>query len=119
MENMEQVFSSATAEIERILNSKTVVGEPIKVDGTTLIPLLSIGFGFGLGSGTGNDPKRGQGVGGGVGGGGGIKPVAILVVDANGVRMETIKGGTASALEKVAEGMSRVMSRRAEEKAPG
>jgi len=118
MENMEQVFSSATAEIERILNSKTVIGEPIKIDGTTLIPLLSIGIGFGLGSGTGNDPKRG-GVGGGLGAGGGMKPIAILVVDASGVRMETIKGGAASALEKVAEGMSRAMSRRTEEKAAG
>jgi uncharacterized spore protein YtfJ len=119
MENMDQIFSSATAEIERILNSKTVVGEPIKINGTTLIPLLSIGFGFGLGTGTGTDPKRGQGVGGGVGGGGGIKPVAVLVVDASGVRLETIKGGAASALEKVAEGIGRVVSRRAEEKAPG
>jgi uncharacterized spore protein YtfJ len=119
MENLDQMFSSATTEIERILNSKTVVGEPIKLDGTTLIPLVSIGFGFGLGSGTGVDAKRGQGGGGGVGGGGGIKPVAVLVVDANGVRMETIKGGTASALEKVAEGFGRMVSRRAEEKAPG
>jgi uncharacterized spore protein YtfJ len=118
MENMDQIFSSATAEMERILNSKTVVGEAIKINGTTIIPLLSIGFGFGLGSGTGNDAKRGQGTGGGVGGGGGIKPVAVLVVDANGVRMETLKGGTASALEKVAEGLGRVVSRRAEEKAP-
>jgi uncharacterized spore protein YtfJ len=114
--NMDQVFSAATSEIERILNTKTVVGEPMVVDGNTIIPLMSVGFGFGLGTGTGSDPKRGQGGGGGVGGGGGIRPVALLIVDKNGVRLETLKGGTASAIEKVAEGVGNLLAKRTGDK---
>ncbi len=34
-----------------MLNTKTVVGEPITVEGNILIPLISVGFGFGVGAG--------------------------------------------------------------------
>jgi uncharacterized spore protein YtfJ len=119
MDNVDQVFTAATNEIERILSTKTVVGEPIVVDGATMIPLMSVGFGFGFGSGTGSDPKRGQGGGSGVGGGGGMRPVAVLVIDKSGVRLEALKGGAASALEKVAVGLGQAISGRREEKAAG
>lgn len=103
MKDIEGLFGKAIAEIERLLSTKTVVGEPITVDGNTLIPLVSVGFGFGVGSGEGNDPKKGAGSGGGTGGGGGVKPVALVVVNKDGVRLETVKGGTATLLEKVAD----------------
>ena len=38
-----------------------------------------------------------------MGGGGGIKPVALVIVNKDGVRVESIKGGTASVLEKAVE----------------
>ena len=103
MHDIDNLFGKAIGEIERMLNSKTVVGEPITVDGRTLIPLISIGFGFGVGAGEGNDPKKGAGSGGGTGGGGGVKPVALVIVDKDGVRVEPVRGGTASWLEKVAD----------------
>ena len=49
MEDIENLFDKAVAEIERMLNTKTVVGEPITVEGNTLIPLVNVGFGFGVG----------------------------------------------------------------------
>lgn len=103
MKDVENLFTKAIGEIERMLNTKTVVGEPIVVDGNTLIPLVSVGFGFGVGAGEGTDPSKGAGTGGGTGGGGGIKPVAMIIVNKDGVRIESIKGSTASAFEKVAE----------------
>lgn len=103
MTDIENLFGKAIGEIERLLNTKTVVGEPIAVDGNTLIPLISVGFGFGVGSGEGTDPKKGAGGGGGTGGGGGVKPVALVIVNKDGVRVETVKGGAASLLEKVAD----------------
>lgn len=103
MQDIENLFGKAISEIERMLNSKTVVGEPITVDGSTLIPLISVGFGFGVGAGEGTDPKKGPGSGAGTGGGGGVKPVAVIVVDKGGARVEPVKGGTASLLEKVAD----------------
>jgi uncharacterized spore protein YtfJ len=103
MKDMESLFSKAIGEIERILSTKTVVGDPITVEGHTLIPIVSIGFGFGVGAGEGTDPKKGAGSGGGTGGGGGVKPVAVIIVSRDGVRVESLKPGMTSLVEKVAE----------------
>jgi uncharacterized spore protein YtfJ len=96
MKDVEKMFGTAVNEIERMLNTKTVVGDPITIEGNTLIPLISVGFGFGVGSGEGTDPSKGSGIGGGTGGGGGVKPVAVIIINKDGVRVEAIKGGTTS-----------------------
>lgn len=110
MEDLDQLFDKAIGEIERMLNSKTVVGEPITVEGNTLIPLINVGFGFGAGGGKGTDPRQGSGHGGGVGGGGGVKPVALIIINKDGVRLEPVKSGSASVLEKVAETIGKAAS---------
>lgn len=114
MKDVEGLFGKAIGEIERMLNTKTVVGEPITVEGNTLIPLVSVGFGFGVGGGEGTDPAKGSGAGGGTGGGGGVKPVAMIVVNKDGVRIESIRGGTASVLEKVLETVGKAASAKSE-----
>ena len=111
MKDIEKLFDKAVTEIERMLNTKTVVGDPITIEGNTLIPLVNVGFGFGVGSGQGTEQKKGsgqdnglgRGQGGGTGGGGGVKPVALVIINEDGVRIEPIKSGTATVLEKVAE----------------
>jgi len=108
MPDVTDLFNKATNEIERMLSTKTVVGEPITVEGNTLIPLVNVGFGFGVGAGEGSEPHKGAGQGGGTGGGGGVKPVALIVINKDGVRMESIKSGTASVLEKAAESLGKV-----------
>ncbi len=110
MEDIENLFNKAVGEIERMLNTKTVVGEPITVEGNTLIPLVSVGFGFGVGGGQGTEPQKGRGYGGGTGGGGGVKPVALIIINKDGVRVEPIKSGTTSLLEKVAETIGKAAS---------
>lgn len=108
MPNIENLFDKAVTEIERILTTKTAVGEPIELAGNTIIPLVSVGFGFGVGEGQGTDPKKGTGHGGGTGGGGGVKPVALLIVNDEGVRVEPIKSTAATVVETVAETISKV-----------
>jgi uncharacterized spore protein YtfJ len=110
MDDIQKLFDKAVSEIENMLNTKTVVGEPITIGGNTLIPLVSIGFGFGVGGGQGDEPQKGSGHGGGTGGGGGVKPVALVIINEDGVRVEPIKSGTASVLEKVAESIGKAAS---------
>jgi len=110
MEDIDKLFDKAVGEIERMLNTKTVVGEPITVQGNTLIPLVNVGFGFGVGGGQGTDPQKCSGHGGGTGGGGGVKPVALIIINEDGVRVEPIKSGTATVLEKVAETIGKAAS---------
>lgn len=101
-----KLFDSTVTQLERMLNTKTVVGEPLKVDGATLIPLVSLGVGFGVGGGEGVPPGgSAPGQGAATAGGGGVKPVAVLVCDAQGVRVESITG-PASVIGKIAESVT-------------
>jgi uncharacterized spore protein YtfJ len=105
MEIVENLVKTTLAEIEKVLSTKTVVGEPITIQDTTLIPLISAGFGFGAGggSGKGESKTKGEGSGGGTGGGAYVKPVAVVIINKDGVKVEPIMGSLAGAIEKLGE----------------
>jgi uncharacterized spore protein YtfJ len=113
MDDVEKLVKTTLGEIEKVLDSKTVVGEPIVIEGTTLIPLMSVGFGFaaGGGSGKGETKETTEGGGTGSGGGAGLRPIAIIVIDKDGVRIEPIKGGMATAIEKLSETIPDIAAR--------
>jgi len=76
-------------ELRQMATTETVVGNPIQIEGKTIVPVIkfSVGFGVGGGEGTGESPsgkesKTGKGSGYGQGGGGGIKvdPVAFVTI---------------------------------------
>lgn len=126
MEDVKALLKASMEEIERVLSTKTVVGDMITVGDVTLIPLVSLGFGFGSGgvSGKGRMPSgdaKGEGEGGGAGsgGGGGVKPVAMVIIDKSGVRVESIKGGASSALESVAQTIGKAIQAEKKEKTDG
>ena len=83
MEHVENLLKTTLSEIERILNTRSVVGEPITLEGNTIVPLVAIGFCFGGGGASGKEQKSAnmEGYGGGSGGGGGVRPVAVVVID--------------------------------------
>ena len=114
MEHVENLLKTTLGEIERMLNTKSVVGAPITIDGNTVIPLVSIGFGFGAGGGSGKDPKnlQSEGAGEGSGGGGGVKPVAVLIMSKDGIRVEAVRG-TSTVVEKLGEAVSKIVEKRA------
>ncbi len=111
MEQPDNMLKTALDEIERLLTTKTVVGEPIKIGDNTIVPLIAVGFGFGGGGGTGEDPKHSgaKGGGSGAGGGVGIRPIALIVVDKDGnVRVESVRTST-SIVEKVGDAVVRAV----------
>ncbi len=89
---MERLFASA--------NVKNVYGRPVQQGDTTIIPVaeVTVAGGFGVGVGFGDDPDPGERkqmreAGGSGGGGGGTKlarPVAVVVVSPEGVRVEPV-----------------------------
>ena len=115
MEDIENMVKTTLSQIEKVLSSKTVIGEPITVGETTLIPLLSVGFGFGAAGGGKGDAKNPndsiKGGTGGTGGAGGMRPIAIIVIDKEGVRIEPIKSSMAAAIEKLSEKVPGVVER--------
>ena len=117
MEDVQNLIKTCLSEIERILSTKSVVGEPLTVEGNTIIPLVSIGFAFGGGGGIGKGGKeKGEGGGGGTSGGGGIKPVAVIVVNKDGVKVVPTKGTVVSFAEQVADIVGKVVEKRGEKK---
>jgi len=105
MEEVDSLVKTTLGEIEKVLSTRTVVGEPITIQGATLVPLISVGFGFGAGgaSGRGEAKQKGEGTGGGTGGGAWVKPIAVVIINKEGVRIETIRGGMATAIERIGE----------------
>ena len=113
MEVVENLVKTTLGEIEKVLSTSTVVGEPITIEGATLIPLISVGFGFGAGGGQGKGEakQKGEGAGGGAGGGAWVRPKAVIIVDKEGVRVEPIMGGMSFAMEKMGEAIPRMVER--------
>lgn len=124
MENIEKLAHSSMEEIERLLSTKSVVGQPITIDGTTLVPLVSVGFGFGAGGTAGKAEleRKGEsakGGTGGAGGGGNVRPVAVVIVSKEGVTVARIgNGATTTAIERIGDIIVKAMQSRAEKKPP-
>lgn len=84
--NFNSVMTSLLRGVDSVLSTKTVVGEPINVGDTILVPLVDVSFG--LGAGAGNQDKKNKG-GGGVGGK--MSPSAILVIQNGKTKLVNIK----------------------------
>jgi uncharacterized spore protein YtfJ len=102
MEELNSILRTITAEMQKSLSAKTVIGEPITVEGKTVVPLVSIGMGFGAGAGLAKNQST---PGGGGGGGMGMKPVAVIIIDEQGVRVDSLMPSKLSLLEQLAEVM--------------
>lgn len=112
MGQVDNMVKTTVEEIDKMLSARTVLGQPVTVEGATLIPVISVGFWFGAGGGaTKEEAKRGGGGMGGTGGAAGMKPIAMVIIDKEGVRIEPIKGGLASAVEKLGEMIPRMMEK--------
>ncbi|MDD3221500.1 MAG: sporulation protein [Clostridia bacterium] len=67
-----------------VLSTKSVVGEPITVNDTIIIPLVDISFGMGTGSSSTESKKKDSSMGGV---GCNIEPSAVLVIRGDVVRV--------------------------------
>jgi uncharacterized spore protein YtfJ len=107
------VIETIVARIKEFLDERSVAGDPIVIGDVTIVPIVSIGFGFGGGTGAGGTAKTSDqtGSGGGAGGGGGIRPVALVIVDANGARVELLREKASSIVESISDTVARVVEK--------
>ena len=91
---VEQIIKEVAGELERIVSTKTVVGESVTAAGKTIIPVTKVTFGFGSGGGEGTENGGKGGSGGGGGAGAKIEPIAFIVISEEDVRLLTISGKT-------------------------
>lgn len=88
--NFKKHVDSLMSGMEGFINSKTVVGEPIHVDNTIILPLVDVSFGLGAGASEGKKPDDPKAMGAG-GLGAKISPSAILVITDGHARLVNIK----------------------------
>ncbi len=90
-----------------ILSTKTVVGEPVYVNDTTIIPLIDVSFGMGAGA-TSSDAKKKDSSGGGVGCN--MDPCAVLVIRGDIVKVIPVESHQ-SAFTKLIDMVPEIMER--------
>ena len=88
--NIGSVMDALMKSVDAMFTTKTVVGEPMKVDDTIIIPLMDVSFGIGAGA-TGKKVS-GSDKNGGVGGmSGKMSPTAVLMIKNGQTRMISVK----------------------------
>ena len=91
------IMDTTMEKIRAMVDADTVIGDPITVEGATVIPVSKVSFGLATGgsdfSGKGNTPMFGGGGGAGVS----ITPVAFIVIKGQEVKMLQIYKDESSA----------------------
>ena len=72
--------------IHEMVDSDTIIGKPIQIDGITILPISKVTFGFASGGTDFGEKSSKEMFGGGSGAGVTIQPVAFLVVQDGTVR---------------------------------
>lgn len=84
--NFNEIVQSMIKGMDGFLSTRTVVGEPVKIDDTIIVPFVDVSFGMGAG----NVAKEKQD--GGAGGlSGKMSPSAVLIISNGTTRLVSIK----------------------------
>ena len=101
------LMSTTMEKLREMVDVNTIVGQPIQVEGVTLIPISKVSMGFGSGGSdfTTKSQKEGGGrsFGGGSGAGINVMPVAFLIVKADSVRLLPVAPPAGSTVDRVVE----------------
>ena len=80
---VQDVLRQLAEDMKQFAKTETIFGEPIEIQGSTVIPVckMSVGYGGGGGEGEGTDEKKRGGKGSGAGAGAGVKiePAALII----------------------------------------
>lgn len=110
---VEAMIERVLGELNKIVQTRTVIGEPLQAGAVTLIPVSKISLGFAAGAGAegsgAEDTARS-----GTGGGATVEPIGFVVIEANGkVQVITMKEKEISwgqLVELVPDAVSKVKS---------
>ena len=95
--DLNDLLNGLMTDMKKVSDTASMIGEPVKVGSSHMVPLLGVTIGFGTATtdASGNGEKRGGKVdGGGAGGTMVVAPRAFVVVDGNGVpQLIALKSG--------------------------
>ncbi len=101
--------------MDGFISSKTVVGEPITIENTIILPLVDVSFGMGAGAFVGEKKKDSVGAVGGK-----ISPSAVLIIQDGVSRMVSVKNqdNISKILDMIPDYVNKFMTKLEEKKNP-
>lgn len=110
-----ELMSTTMDKIRTMMDSNTIIGEPIQTGEVTLIPVSKLSFGFASG---GSDfttknqkPEASNNFGGGSGASAKLEPVAFLIVHGENVRLLPVAPGPATTADRLLETVPEVVDK--------
>ena len=95
--NPQDLLDTILNRLKSLASTETIIGEPVKVDNLTLLPVIKLSVGFVAGGGEGSAGKEkstpANGVGGGGGGGASVNPVGFICWDGENVKFISVGKG--------------------------
>lgn len=82
-DKVKDLVKTSLDKVKELSDADTIIGDPIKLDGVTIIPVSKVSYGFAAGGSDIPSKSSSELFGGGTGGGVTIQPIAFIVV-ANG-----------------------------------
>ncbi len=108
---IEGILGVSMEKIREMVDVNTIVGEPISSEGATIIPISKVSFGFASG-GTDLPTQAAEKFAGGSGAGITVKPVAFIVIKADGdVKLMELGGGKSSPIEGAIEAIPGIVEK--------
>ncbi len=110
--NPQDLLDTILDRLKSLASTETIIGEPVKVDNMTLLPVIKLSVGFVAVGGEGSAAKEksspASGVGGGGGGGASVNPVGFICWDGENVKFIGVgKGKIESLVETIPEVMKK------------
>ena len=109
-----EVMGLTMQKVKEMIDANTIVGEPIRADGVTLVPVSKISVGFGSGGsdfGKKKPDEDGRNFGGGGGAGITITPVVFLVISDGNVRVLSVDSAPQSPAERILESLPQLIDK--------
>ncbi|MCM1114913.1 MAG: sporulation protein YtfJ [Clostridium sp.] len=97
-----KIMENTLEKMRQMVDTSTIIGDPITTGDTTLIPVSKVSYGFTSGGTDLPSKSNAELFGGGGGGGITISPVAFIVIEKGKCRMMQINNYTSSADRAIA-----------------
>ena len=113
-QTLPNMLENTIAKIREMVDANSVVGEPITLDGITIIPISKVSVGFGGGGSdyvSKNPNKQENPFGGGAGGGLKVTPLAFLIIKGDSVRMLPVAEPANTTVDRLVEQIPDVLDR--------
>lgn len=86
-DKVKDLVRTSLDKVKELSDADTIIGDPIKLDGVTIIPVSKVSYGFAAGGSDLPSKSSSELFGGGTGGGVTIQPIAFIVVANDDVKL--------------------------------